>query len=319
MIFSPMRKPALAALVAVLLFVCGPASADTVAARFPRLVAEIQTRLTQLALPPLSRLQKRQKAACTKVQKPLAAATDDLAKFLVSERTVVATLDPSFKDDATVAQMLDDILLAAQTDVLEVNAFVNVRANALPTSALRKKSLAVLAGAGRFMTLAGDAKRARATRIAYLSKVLAYDASADKLVRKALLTSGVVVTQMELHADAHALVATTGTSSLTFAMYVAADDKLTVIGGFESMGVRRDLQFRVDGPAVGDRPVVLSQDTFFHDDRGIFSATSGTVHVTTWDPANHKAAGTFEMVFSNGAATVNVTQGAFSYIDLQTQ
>jgi hypothetical protein len=315
-----MRTPLLAALTAAAVFVQDAASADTIAARYPQLATEIQNRLAALQLPPLTRLEKRQKAALTRALKPIAVDTNDLAKTLVNERLATAALDGVFKTDATISPILQSILLSAQVDVLDRTAFLTPRANALPTGPLKKKATAFAAAAGLRFAVATDANRPRAARFAFLSKALAADAAGEKVVRKGLLTAGVVVDQFEGHAGDAYLFASSATASNALAQAgPSTSGALRISGNFQSQGSGVFLQVRIDSPGVGAHDVTLGSESTFVGNSGLLPATSGTAQITTWDPDNHKVAGTLDVVFSNGTTTITMTGATFSFISLQTQ
>jgi hypothetical protein len=314
-----MRIPLLAALAAAVLIVPDAASGGTLATRFPQLASEIQTRLAALQLPPLSRVEKRQKAALVKAGKPIAVDTNDLAKTLVNERLAIAALDATFKTDATIPGILDSMLSSAQFDVSERTAFLSARVDALPTSALKKKATASVTAANKQFGFSSDPKRTRVARFSALSKALAADAAGEKSARKALLTAGVVVDQIEIQAGDRYLFASTGTASNATAEFdTTIAGAFRIVGSFESQGTHVLMQMRVDSPEVGAHGVSLTTDSSYVGDSGMLSATSGTVQFTTWDPANHTAAGTFYVVFSNGTNTITVTGATFSFIDMQT-
>jgi hypothetical protein len=253
--------------------------------------------------------------------KPLAIETTDLAKSLVRQRQVIAALEAPFKTDATIPPMLDSILTFAQTDVFDRSAFLSARADALPTGAAKKRAAALVAAAGRQFSAAidGSVKRSRAARMTLLSKSLATDAAGEKVVRKALLTSGVVVTAFEAVAGDRYLFASMGTSSHVSAQFNALTaGALLINGGFESQGSHIILLLRIASPAVGDVPVTVAADSMYAGPAGPLPATSGVVHFAAWDPDNRKAAGTIDVVFSNGTSTITITGATFSFVDLQT-
>jgi hypothetical protein len=319
MIHTPMRHTILAALAAAAVLVADFASADTLAGRYPALAAEIEDRLEVLVVPPLSAIERRQKAALTRAKKPMALETNDLAKTLVNRRLTVAALEATFKADPTIAPMLDQLLFNAQLDVTDRTAYLDARAAVLPAGAIQRRVSAFAAAADRIIGLAGDPKRTRAARLGLLSRAFATVTAGEKFLRKGLLTAGVVVDQMEAYAGDRYLFASVGTSSNAMAEYFSADaGMLRLSGGFESDGMRAMLQIRVDAPSVGDHAVVISNDSSYMREAGQLAATGGTVKITTWDPANHLVAGTFEVTFSNGTTTVAVTKGTFSFVNMQT-
>jgi hypothetical protein len=316
-----MRTPLLAALAASVLFVADAASAETVATRYPQLVTEMASRFEALQVPPLSGLEKRQKAGILKTAKPMAVETTDLAASLVNQRKVVAALDAPFRADATISGILDSMLTSAQFDVSERTSFLSARADALPTGALKKRAAASVATARRQFDHSVDLTRTRASRFSALSKALAADATGEKAVRKALPAAGVVVDQIELNAGEQYLFAAPGTASNAVAEFnTATAGALQITGNFESRGTQVHVQIRVASPGLGAHDLSLAGDTtYIAPPEGLLAATSGTMQISAWDPDNHKVAGTFDVVFSNGTTTITVTGAAFSFIDLQTQ
>ncbi len=305
------------AALAVLL-VLDAASADTLSARFPQLATEVQTRLAALATPPLTHVQKKQKSALTKAGKPLAVDTEDLAKTIADEKSAVAALDAVFKTDATLSPMLDSVVAIASTDVNDFQTFVAARVGAMPAGSARTKANADLTSAAKSETAAAVATKTRAARLGLYAKALGALLKADALARKAAL--GDVVDQMEAFVGTRRLFAAAGTTSTATAIYAAGPNELRVAASFQSLGKLYNVAFRVDAPDVGSFQVSVAPDsTIFVDGVGQLPATSGSVQISTWDPTNQKAAGTFDVVYSNGTTTVHVTSGAFSFIDVQTQ
>lgn len=315
-----MHRPFTAAIARATLAVAllaASASAGTLGDRFSTLSGEVQSRLTALT-GKLDATQKKQKAALGKAGKALAANSTDLVKALANSAKTVAALDPLFGTDGTIGPLLDDLVTNVEADVADRKALADYRDGVLPDGKTKTAVANLLTSAGDSLTAAGAATT-RKSRLSLVKKALGSVASADRSLAKARKTSGVLSTDFEAFADgAHLFAPRMTSTSYQVTNFTMAGGSLRVVLTETIAGKPVTLSFQVAAPSVGEHPVALVPFSRYTDDRGATPATAGTVKITTWDPANMTAAGTFEITYSNATATIRVTKGAFTTTSMTT-
>ena len=303
--------------IAALALAAAAASAGTLGTRFSSLSGEVQSRLTALT-GKLDATQRKQKAALGKAAKALAANSTGLSKDLTNTAKTVAALEPLFGTDGTIGPLLDDLVTDVEADVADRKALADYRDGALPDGKTKTAVAKLLTSAGDNLTSAGAAATRKA-RMSLVKKARGAVTIADGSLAKARRKSGVLTTDIEAFADGlHLFSPRLAGSSYQVTNFSMAGGSLRVVLTETVAGKAITMSFQVAAPSTGEHPVAIVPFSRFTDDRGALPATAGTVNITTWDPANMTAAGTFEITYSNGTTTVRVTKGAFTAIAMPT-
>jgi hypothetical protein len=314
-----MRRILSAALVAAVLVGAQAASAQTLANLFPPLSGEVATRLAGLTGRLTSR-QRRQRAALTKASKFLVVETDDVGKTISDAVKVVAPLDAAYPGDATLPSLLDPVVTyvgsALSSRLNDLGASIAV----LPTGKLKNGASAAKKKADA-ASVRFDSATTRARQLKYLAQEYAAVARGEKFVAK---VAGVVAsTRFAVAIDGKPFSLPGLPQFNEIATYQSADAgkfRLDVVGTLGETNVI--IVLIVPSPGAGEHDLqigmVPSPSSYMAGGPLLFAA-SGKMNFTTWSPVDGKVAGTFSATFTNGTTTVQLTNGAFSATNMQTQ
>jgi hypothetical protein len=286
------------------------------AATYADLRTEVQTRLDQLPETGLAKDQKKQKSALTKARAALDHDGATLSVTVADAGKVIGALDPVFPGDPTFGPHLDTVLTDLRSSVVtRIDDLSRRVAPLLETDKTRTKVQGLAAQANAALVPGDAAGATRPIRAKSLAKSLSQVVKADKLIAKAFAPGGARVKAPSFAADVDGDPVVLSTAPGSFV--VLYDDQP---GGFLTVrakatttdGVLHNIFVSVPGPARGLRAVRAGTPYTSSTQLMPLPSSSGTVRITSWNPASLEVAGTFDVTYSDGTTTVQITDGKFA-------
>jgi hypothetical protein len=312
-----------ACLAVALVFTALPAEADTLASKYATLVAEIDTRLAAIPASHPSKLQKKQKSALTKAAVVMNHDAADVAGTLADTKKLVSGLDKTFPADATLGPLLDQPVTDVHDVALAALNLVSLRDQGVPSNVASKAKIEALIAKAGVSFAAYDTATARTPRLAAVKSALKSVSKASAALDKVLGPGGgdVTTTAFDVSVDGvnFHLPNDSGQTNYTVIYSSPGAGSLNVVASGPEGASRDNISLTVMSPGLGDRDIQATSN-FTRTPGGPMNLTavSGTMHISSWDPAGHKVAGTFTVTYSNGAMTVTLTGGTFSTTNMLT-
>ena len=310
-----MRRLISAAVLALAIVFASIAGAATLASRYTDLSLELQGRTAALPATGLSKVQKKQKSALKKSVAAINHDTTLLQKTLADVGTAVGALDPAYPSDATLGPLLDTMVVDQRTAVFDRNTRVFDRAVGIAAGDKTKTKVDALFLKAEALLVASDAATTRALRVKSIKAALKSVAKAEKALDKVLGPGGgdVTTTAYDVNIDGAAFhLPTTGITNYSVIYASGGVGSLNIVAMGPIGAVQHNIVISIASPGVGDRAMAPNSSYSKVPGTGPMQVTAGTVHISAFNPASHKVAGTFSGTFSDGITTVTLTNGTFS-------